>query len=140
VNYTGRVIAYSSGDGPIDAVQFEKRSVTNFLKVTVNLKFHSKDTPKERIELKGFENCQVGPGSMLSHEENGTYYKLPPSENIDDQPHYFKNDAHPRHLYFASRGRHVADGGYRAISHGALEGYGHDARNIDQTGIRAQVV
>jgi hypothetical protein len=100
VNYTGRVIAYSSGDGPIDAVQFEKRSVTNFLKVTVNLKFHSKDTPKERIELKGFENCQVGPGSMLSHEENGTYYKLPPSENIDDQPHYFKNDAHPRHLYF----------------------------------------
>lgn len=56
VNYTGRVIAYSSTDGALEEVRFEKRSVTNFLKVNVHLKFHNKDGPKERIEINGEKN------------------------------------------------------------------------------------
>jgi hypothetical protein len=100
VNYTGRVIAYSSSDGPIDRVRFEKRSVSTYLTIYVSLRVHNKGKSTEYLEINGCEKAVMGSGSMLSHEDNGKYYRLPKDQDIDNQPHYFKNDRYPRHIYF----------------------------------------
>jgi hypothetical protein len=103
VNYTGRVIAYSSNDGELTSVRFEKRSVSTYLTIYVSLKVHNKGRANEYLEISGCDKAVFGPGSMLSQEDNGKYYRLPKDQNIDGQPHYFKNDRCPRHVYFVNK-------------------------------------
>ena len=52
------------------------------------------------FSFSGFEKCIQGIGSVVSEEENGIYQRLSPDQDIDGEPHYFKNDKFPRHLYY----------------------------------------
>lgn len=84
----------------MNQVRFEKRSVSTYLTLYVTMKIFNKGKPTEYIEINGCEKAVMGPGSMLSAEDNGKYYRLPKDQDMDGQPHYFKNDKFPRHLMY----------------------------------------
>jgi hypothetical protein len=92
---------------PLHETSFERRTlqVEAFAPV---VKLIESDDPNAfehcAVSITGFEKCKQGSGSVVSADENGTYIRLSPENDIDGNPHYFKNDRNEharRHLYFS---------------------------------------
>jgi hypothetical protein len=106
VNYTGGVISYSRDNQPLGVTKFEKRTL-KAVDVQVEIKDIKTADPQayngEAITVNGFEKCKQGPGTVVSKDENGTYFRLPPSEDIDGKKHFLKPGPEGRHLYFLQK-------------------------------------
>lgn len=108
VAYTGGVMMYSQNALSLDKTTFEKRMINSTNSVSVKIKKVKSFDPcayqSEALLIEGFSLAIQGLGSVCGSNDDGTYIRLPPHDDINGKPHYFKNDAHhPRHLYFVVR-------------------------------------
>ena len=107
VAYTGGVLYYSQDNRPLEQTKFEKRMISSTNTVNVKVKKIACKNPRaynsEAVSVEGFGVVAQGLGSVCSVHDDGAYLRLPPQEDINGKPHYYKEGEHPRHLYFVIR-------------------------------------
>jgi hypothetical protein len=108
VAYTGGVMYYSQDNRSLEQTKFEKRMITSPNTVNVKVKEIKVTNPRaynsEAVSVEGFHAAIQGLGTVCSAHDDGIYIRLPPQEDINNQPHYYKESVdHPRHLYFVIR-------------------------------------
>lgn len=102
VQYTGGVVAYSQNADELPKTVFELRQLKGR---TVNVEIRKgrttlpDGTNVDSVTVKGFESAPQGPGAVAGANENGLYVRLM-DQDINDQPHFFKEGPESRHLYF----------------------------------------
>lgn len=104
VNYMGAVFAHSLDNRPLDETQFVRTLQSGKAGVAVRVDLCTHVDPRahnnEAVRVSGFQVCPAG--SSASNGDNGLYLRLPPSEDLEGKPHYFKDDGeNSRHLCFA---------------------------------------
>lgn len=100
VHYTGGVIAYTQSGGSLEQAVWERRNlIGREVAVESKLVNHPDGFNFEGVQITGFEKCLMGPGCVVSADDNGVYYRLPPSEDIEEMPHYLKVGQAVRHLF-----------------------------------------